>query len=103
VVEELRQAEIDNDKPARPIILAGDFNAVPSSQAMLDLRAAFTLLEVENPEAARWTHTGHKILIDHVLVSDPRGVLPEARCFIQTDVPFDDLTDHLPVVAIFGE
>lgn len=102
VVGELRQAEIDHDKPARPIILAGDFNAVPSSEAMQDLSAVFTLLPVENPAPEQWTHTGHKILIDHILVSDPRGVLPTARCFIQTPLPFDDLTDHLPVAAVFS-
>lgn len=102
VVHELREAERTHSKPARPIIFAGDFNAKPEAPSMQDLLTEFMLLEVENPLEDRWTHVTHEILIDHVFVSDPRGVLPPARCFIQTDLPFDDLTDHRPVVALWG-
>lgn len=102
IVRELRQAEIMYDKPARPIILTGDFNAIPGSAPMNDLCEVFTLLEVENPASERFTHRDHTILIDHILIDDPRGVLPEARAQILTHVPAD-LTDHLPVIAIFGE
>jgi endonuclease/exonuclease/phosphatase family metal-dependent hydrolase len=102
VVRELRQAEEDNDKPARPIILAGDFNATPDAPSMRDFLPDFALLPIEDEPPNNWTHAGHKILIDHVFVNDPRGVLPSGKCFIQTNLPFDDLTDHRPVIAVFG-
>lgn len=102
VVRELRTSEETHNKPARPIILAGDFNAIPPAPSMQDLREVFTLLPVDNDTADCWTHATHKILIDHIFVSDPRGVLPAATCSIQVDAPFDDLTDHRAVVARFG-
>jgi hypothetical protein len=102
VLGELRAAEVANEEPARPVILVGDFNAVLGAvpmQALTD--AGFALLAVEDPVGEAWTHIGHRILIDHVLVSDPRGVLPAGRARILTDAPAD-LSDHLPVVAVFG-
>lgn len=102
VVAELRAAEKDYEQPPRPLILTGDFNAVPGSAPMNALETVFTLLPVDNPAEEQFTHTSHQILIDHVLVSDPRGVLPPGKARIVTDAPFDDLTDHLPVVATFA-
>lgn len=101
-IHELREAEQANKVPARPLILVGDFNALPGSAPMNVLTAEMSLLTVEGDEAERWTHVDHKILIDHVLVQDPRGVLPEGRAFIVTDNPHTDLTDHRPVVAVFA-
>jgi endonuclease/exonuclease/phosphatase family metal-dependent hydrolase len=101
VTREFRQAEVDNGHAPRPIVLVGDFNAVPGSAPMQLLEQEYHLLPVENPEADRWTHRDHKILIDHILISDPARILPEPRVFIQTDLPYDDLTDHRPVIAVF--
>jgi endonuclease/exonuclease/phosphatase family metal-dependent hydrolase len=101
-VHELRAAEQAHDVPARPLILVGDFNAVPGSAPMDVLTAEMTLLEVDTPEDQRWSHVDHKILIDHVLVQDPRGVLPPGRAQVVTDNPHPDLTDHRPVVAVFA-
>jgi endonuclease/exonuclease/phosphatase family metal-dependent hydrolase len=101
--EELRAAEDENDFPPRPLILMGDFNALPGTAPMQTLQAAgYTLLPVRNPPAQQWTHTGHRILIDHILINDPRRVLPPAQARVQVDLPFDDLTDHRPVIATFA-
>lgn len=101
IVDELRQAENNHNQPPRPIILVGDFNAIPRSEPLQALTDVFTLLPVSNPDSERWSHRDHKILIDHILVNDPRHVLPsEVAATIQTQVP-NDLTDHLPVVAKF--
>lgn len=102
VVQELRAAEQHVGKAPRPIILCGDFNATPDAPSLQALQTAFELLTVENPPQEAYSHLGHQILIDHVLVSDPQGILPPARTFVQTDVVFNDLSDHLPVIAIFG-
>lgn len=102
MVAELRQAEADHNQAPRPIILVGDFNATPDAVSMQRLQEVFTLLDVDTPEDDRWTHAGHKIWIDHILVSDPRGILPAGRAKIQTELPFDDLSDHRPIVATFG-
>ena len=96
----LRQAEYDNDAPARPIILAGDFNALPDTSVMHMFAEQFVLLEVDNHSSECYSHAGHHILIDHILVSDPRGVLPPARAHVHTDV-LDDLTDHFAGIRDF--
>jgi endonuclease/exonuclease/phosphatase family metal-dependent hydrolase len=100
LVDELRQAEVLHNHPPRPIILVGDFNAVPGSPPLDELQEVFTLLPITHPKSEQWSHSDHRILIDHVMVNDPRQVLPESNVIIQTNVP-DDLTDHLPVVATF--
>ena len=101
VVDELRAAERAHERPSRPVILVGDFNAVPGSRSLDALEATFTRLTPQTPPADAWTHTGHRLLIDHIFVDDPAETLPDARCFIQTNLPFDDLSDHRPVIAVF--
>ncbi|MEL6151490.1 MAG: endonuclease/exonuclease/phosphatase family protein [Chloroflexota bacterium] len=101
VTRELRAAEAHYRRPHRPIILGGDFNAVPDSQPIQVLREMFTLLDVDSPADEKWTHCVHKLLIDHILVSDPAGVLPPGHAHIITDGPFHDLSDHRAVYAIF--
>ncbi|MEO0563258.1 MAG: endonuclease/exonuclease/phosphatase family protein, partial [Chloroflexota bacterium] len=102
VTAELRAAEAAAAVPQRPILLTGDFNAIPGSEPMDTLIASgYRLLSVENTPDEAYTHNVHKLLIDHVLVHDPAGVLPAGHAFVGTDLPFDDLTDHRPVIAIF--
>lgn len=100
-VHELRAAERKHDVPPRPLVLVGDFNAIPGSPPMNILTAEMDLLEVDAPVDDRWTHVDHKILIDHILVQDPSGLLPKGHMRIVTDNPHPDLTDHRPVVATF--
>ncbi len=102
VIRELRKAEDTHNVPNRPLILVGDFNAVPGSAPMNVLTAEMTMLDVDTPEDQRWSHVDHKILIDHVLVQDPRKVLPPGKARVVTDHPHTDLTDHRPVVAVFA-
>jgi endonuclease/exonuclease/phosphatase family metal-dependent hydrolase len=102
VVHELRTAEATHNVPPRPLILVGDFNALPGSAPMNVLTAEMDLLPVDTPEDQRWSHVDHQILIDHVLVQDPQGILPEGRASVVTDHPHTDLTDHRPVVATFA-
>lgn len=101
VVEELQTADAFNEAPERPIILTGDFNAQPHSPEMDLLREVFILLTPENPDKDCWTHQTHRILIDHVLVYDPHNQLDMLSCHVQTQIPFNDLTDHRPLVAVF--
>ena len=71
VIDELKRADEYNEMPARPIVLAGDFNAQPDSPEMEMLQRHFRLLTPENKSSQLWTHNTHRILIDHILLYDP--------------------------------
>jgi len=100
IVEELKTADRDNEAGERPILFAGDFNAKPDTPEMEMLTRDFRLLSPENNEE-RWTHQTHRILIDHILVHDPADQFEVISCHVQSQIPFDDLTDHRPTVGIF--
>ncbi len=102
VVDELKRADRASDGPERPILLAGDFNAQASTPEMEMLQRDFHLLSPENKINEQWTHHGHRILIDHILLYDPQEQFEVISCHIQSKIPFDDLTDHRPVVGIFA-
>ena len=101
VVDELRTAESHHAQAPRPLILTGDFNAIPKSTELDQLRERLGWLQPENPPDERWSHSKHRILIDHVLVDDPMRRLPIKRCYVHTTLP--ELSDHRPVIAIFEE
>lgn len=102
VIDELKRADRDNERPERPILLAGDFNAQPDSPEMEMLQRHFRLLRPENKRGELWTHNTHRILIDHILLHDPAEQFEVISCHIQSKIPFDDLTDHRPTVGIFA-
>ena len=102
VVEELKQADEANEMPARPILLAGDFNAQAPAPELEMLQRHFRLLTPENNSSELWTHHQHRILIDHILLHDPAEQFEVISCHIQSQIPFDDLTDHRPIVGIFA-
>ena len=102
VIEELKRADAYHEQPERPILLAGDFNAQPDSPEMEMLQRQFRLLKPENKRSELWTHTTHRILIDHILLQDPAEEFEVISCHIQSAIPFDDLTDHRPTVGIFA-
>ena len=102
VIDELKRADEYNEMPARPIVLAGDFNAQPDSPEMEMLQRHFRLLTPENKSSQLWTHNTHRILIDHILLHDPAEQFEVISCHIQSKIPFDDLTDHRPTVGIFA-
>ncbi len=99
ITHELRAAEETAEQDPRPIILTGDFNAVPGSAPMNDLGKIYTLLAPENPIEERYTHLKHNILIDHVLISDPCKALPTGTVRL---LPIDGLSDHRPVLAAWS-
>lgn len=101
VIDELKTADIENEAPERPIILAGDFNANANTPELEMLQQHFQLLLPENPATEQWTHQTHRILIDHILLHDPTQQFEVISCHVQSSIPFDDLTDHRPLVAIF--
>jgi len=100
-LNELRTLERLQDREARPVIFLGDFNAMPHSPTLALLGEQFTRLETVSALDTPWTHRVHKIPIDHILVSDPRGVLPPTQAQIVYDVPFADFSVHQPVRAMF--
>ncbi|MGV2437558.1 MAG UNVERIFIED_CONTAM: endonuclease/exonuclease/phosphatase family protein [Anaerolineae bacterium] len=100
VMNELRESERTHNLPARPLILLGDFNAVPTSPSFQALCAHLRPLDVL-PCEEEWTHCTHKILIDHIFVDDPLGVLPPAKAEILTRPEVDDLSDHRPLCVRF--
>lgn len=100
VIDELKQADIANEAPERAIILTGDFNASPDSPEMEMLQQHFQLLSPENQATEKWTHQTHRILIDHVFLHDPAQQFEVISSHVQSSIPFDDLTDHRPMVAI---
>lgn len=102
VIDELKRADEGNERPERPILLAGDFNAQPESPEMEMLQRHFRLLRPENDSVEQWTHQGHRVLIDHILLHDPAEEFEVISCHIQSKIPFDDLTDHRPTVGIFA-
>ena len=102
VIDELKQADRYHEKPEKPIVLAGDFNAQPDSPEMEMLQRHFRLLAPENSYSELWTHSAHRILIDHILLHDPAEQFEVISCHIQSKIPFDDLTDHRPTVGIFA-
>ena len=102
VIEELKQADRAHEAPERAILLAGDFNAQPEAPEMEALQRDFRLLAPENQRNQQWTHQQYRILIDHILLHDPAGQFSVISCHIQNKLPFDDLTDHRPMVGIFA-
>jgi len=102
VVDELQGADAAHEKPPRPILLAGDFNAQPGEPEMEMLQRRFRLLPPENMRGELWTHQQYRILIDHILLYDPEEYFEVISCHIQSYIPFDDLTDHRPAVGIFA-
>ena len=103
VVDELKQADRAQGKPERAILLAGDFNARPGTPEMEMLQGYFRLLTPENGSREQWTHQKHRILIDHLLLHDPAAQFAVLSCHIQSRLPFDDLSDHRPLVGIFDK
>lgn len=104
LLDELREAEAAAKLPPSALILAGDFNARPDTPEMQALATRFKSLSPTLPigEGDRWTHLGHKVLIDHIWVDDPDGNLPAApRCFIHAGAEIEAVTDHRPVLAVF--
>ena len=101
VMDELKTSDQENEAQERAIILAGDFNARADTPEIEMLQPHFQLLSPENNTAEQWTHQSHRILIDHILLHDPSQMFEIVSCHIQTSIPFDDLTDHRPAVAIF--
>ncbi len=102
VIDELKAADRLNEAPERAILLAGDFNAQPDAPEMEALQRRFRLLAPENQPSQQWTHDQHRILIDHILLHDPAGQFAVISCHIQSTLPFDDLTDHRPLVGILA-
>lgn len=100
VINELKQADQAQDQPERAILLAGDFNAKPDSPEMTLLQGPFRLLR---PQNEAWTHQEHQIRVDHILLHDPHGQFAVVSCHIQSRLPFDDLSDHCPIVGIFDQ
>ncbi|MFN8373204.1 MAG: endonuclease/exonuclease/phosphatase family protein [Anaerolineae bacterium] len=101
LVSELRSAESDAGTDARPIILAGDFNAEASAPEIQMLQPIFTLMNpTPSPDG---THINHKIHIDHILISDPLNTLPAVQqVYVNTAPGVASVTDHRPVIAILG-
>ena len=100
VIDELKQSDQAQGQPERAILLAGDFNAKPDSPEMTLLQGPFRLLR---PQNEAWTHQEHQIRVDHILLHDPHGQFAVASCHIQNCLPFDDLSDHCPIVGIFDQ
>ena len=111
ITDELREAEDRESTPREqrtgriPILLAGDFNARPGSPEMDELETAFVRVRPRwetSPSPHVWTHIGHRIHVDHVLYSDPDGVLEPRDCLVLDPGKVRDASDHLPVAAIFA-
>ena len=100
VIDELKQADQAQGQPERAILLAGDFNATPDSSEMTLLQGPFQLLR---PQNETWTHQEHQIRVDHILLHDPHGQFAAVSCHIPSRLPFDDLSDHRPIVGIFDQ
>jgi endonuclease/exonuclease/phosphatase family metal-dependent hydrolase len=104
VVDELRKAERRKEVAPLPIILAGDFNAQPGSPELDNLEHTFLRPDPHWHDGSRspvWTHTGHKIHVDHIVYSDPAGLLTLLDCFVLLPGQMTTVTDHLPVIATF--
>jgi endonuclease/exonuclease/phosphatase family metal-dependent hydrolase len=98
----------DADKHG-PVILAGDFNAVPGSPEISELENAFVrpqpVWDTSSPRPI-YTHADHKIHVDHIFYNDPCDLLTLEKCFVPDPnvAPVSGgmpVTDHLPLVAIF--
>lgn len=100
VRDELRESERIQHHPPRPLILLGDFNAVPVSPSYQALCAHLRPLVPTLDENA-WTHSTHQILIDHVFIEDPLGVLPSHAIDVIRNDSFHELSDHRPLWVRF--
>ncbi len=103
VMEELKQTDQAKGKPERAVLLAGDLNARPGAPEMKMLQGYFRLLMPANDRGDRWTHQKHRILIDHLLLHDPAGRFAVVSCHIQSRLPFNDLSDHRPIIGILDQ
>jgi endonuclease/exonuclease/phosphatase family metal-dependent hydrolase len=100
IADELDAAEqAIASSPCRPLLLLGDFNARPDSPELARLARRFRLLRPDNDAESCWSHLGHRILIDHLLLHDPAGRLIPTACTVVADLPAADLSDHRPVLA----
>ena len=103
VINELRAAETESEASPRPILLAGDFNAQPSSKEIRRLLEVFEFIQPTSKSGSLATHIKQDVQIDHILLSDPLkklGTLKE--CFIYEDARVNAVTDHRPVIATFA-
>jgi endonuclease/exonuclease/phosphatase family metal-dependent hydrolase len=100
LTQELLDAETAaGNLPARPILLAGDFNARPNTVEMRLLAGRYRWLNPEADPGECWSHITHRVLIDHIFIAAPDERLAAARCVVVTDLPYADLSDHRPVLA----
>ena len=96
VIDELKRADEYNEHcPSAQSVLVGDFNAQPDSPEMEMLQRHFRLLRPENKRSEFWTHSTHRIVIDHILLHDPADQFEVISCHIQSNIPFDD-SDRSP-------
>jgi endonuclease/exonuclease/phosphatase family metal-dependent hydrolase len=102
VVQEIRQAESARQLKPRPILLAGDFNAQPTSPEIQKLGSVFRFLRPRSASGSPATHIKHGLQIDHIFLSDPEGgFAPLHDCFVHQSQGIEVVTDHFPVVAVF--
>lgn len=113
IADKLREAERKRndkkpDEKSAPIILAGDFNATPSSPEINRLQQRFSCLphdwhdKYDKKQAPLvYTHIKHKILVDYIFYNDPAGLLTPIDCLVLDPSQVGTITDHLPVVAKF--
>jgi endonuclease/exonuclease/phosphatase family metal-dependent hydrolase len=104
IVDELRRAEQEHNLNPKPIILAGDFNAIPAAPEIQHLQAKLSRPSPHwhtSCEALVYTHVSHQIHVDHVFYDDPDNLLALRDCFILGQNYVRGVTDHLPVIATF--
>jgi endonuclease/exonuclease/phosphatase family metal-dependent hydrolase len=104
IVDELRRAEQEYNLNPKPIILAGDFNAIPAAPEIQHLQTRFSRPSPHWHTSSKtlvYTHVSHQIHVDYVFYDDPDNLLTLRDCFILEQNYVRGVTDHLPVIAKF--
>ncbi|WP_050907472.1 endonuclease/exonuclease/phosphatase family protein [Vibrio harveyi] len=85
---------------SRIVILAGDFNAVPSDESMFELSKYWNLVEKDTLDIRTWPTDNPIIGIDHILTSNAQKWQVMDLAIPQQDkASWAIRSDHLPVTA----
>ncbi|ETR71740.1 MAG: hypothetical protein OMM_02263 [Candidatus Magnetoglobus multicellularis str. Araruama] len=90
---------MDNYPLKSPIILAGDFNAMPGSIEILKIEEIFQRVPLKKSESHAASEEFNNV--DHIFLNDPNNILSTNYSIKVDPHKINGITDHLPVVAKF--
>jgi len=97
IVKEIQS--MDNYSYKCPIILAGDFNALPGSREICKIKEFFYRIPIKNSESKVSLDDTNQV--DHIFVNDIDNILTPIYSAIIEPCKIKGITDHSPIIAKF--